>query len=442
MKKLIKTKGTEFEQNGYDMAIIDTNFRAGKPIMLNSADLDMAILNADKDALTSIESEDSMNIYFQEAEPVIKEGLWFKTDKYHYDELDFVDSMPFMGTPEWKKFSSLYRAIKQSYGSGIIGNSLKNYGGKTGSTSGTKAVSHIDLTTGKMSQWYISTSPSVVDGRASTVAVGNKLYTLNTWTGQGTSIASCFDGGTFTSITAPTQIRVGGTCVVIGTDIWIVGGWGRLDEKYNTFLKYSTEDFSSTFINAPYVYTSNTPAVAIGEDIYILCGSKSVKYNITTEETTELAACPVGTGKAFAIDNNIYIFSDTRVIKYSITTNTYEELVLNVPSRPGCDILYHENTKAFYMVGGSKDGNTNAEVLKFTIDQLNPATYTKDTVIIEQNSENKYSTLLLKNKTLSDSGKNALTTYFNDAGYYNVLEEGNNPVEIYYGNGTDWVRIK
>lgn len=57
MKKLIKTKGTEFEQNGYDLAIIDTNFREGKPIMLNSKDLDMAILNGEQEALDKIESD-------------------------------------------------------------------------------------------------------------------------------------------------------------------------------------------------------------------------------------------------------------------------------------------------------------------------------------------------------------------------------------------------
>lgn len=59
MKKLIYTKGTEFEQNGYDLAIIDTNFREGKPIMLKSKDLDLAILNGDQAALDRIEIEDT-----------------------------------------------------------------------------------------------------------------------------------------------------------------------------------------------------------------------------------------------------------------------------------------------------------------------------------------------------------------------------------------------
>ena len=58
MKKLIRAKGTEFEQNGCDLVIIDTNFRAGKPIMLNSAELDMAILNGQQEALDKIEVED------------------------------------------------------------------------------------------------------------------------------------------------------------------------------------------------------------------------------------------------------------------------------------------------------------------------------------------------------------------------------------------------
>lgn len=62
MKQLIRTKGTEFEQNEGDLAIIDTNFRAGKPIMLNSKDLDMAILNGQQDALDKIEVDTSLNV--------------------------------------------------------------------------------------------------------------------------------------------------------------------------------------------------------------------------------------------------------------------------------------------------------------------------------------------------------------------------------------------
>ena len=58
MKKLIKALGTEFEQNGCDLVIIDTKFRAGKPIMLNSKDLDIAILNAEPEALDSITIDD------------------------------------------------------------------------------------------------------------------------------------------------------------------------------------------------------------------------------------------------------------------------------------------------------------------------------------------------------------------------------------------------
>lgn len=47
MKKLIFTKGTEFEQNGTDAAIIDTDNRAGKPININLYDLAEAYVSCE-----------------------------------------------------------------------------------------------------------------------------------------------------------------------------------------------------------------------------------------------------------------------------------------------------------------------------------------------------------------------------------------------------------
>lgn len=55
MKKLIKTEGTEFEQNLKDLAIIETTDRAGKPVMIDSADLKEAFTNAENGATALID---------------------------------------------------------------------------------------------------------------------------------------------------------------------------------------------------------------------------------------------------------------------------------------------------------------------------------------------------------------------------------------------------
>ena len=57
MKKLIKAKNTEFEQNGRTLAIIDTAQRGGKPIMIDAHVLDEAIHNGDLDALEIIQTD-------------------------------------------------------------------------------------------------------------------------------------------------------------------------------------------------------------------------------------------------------------------------------------------------------------------------------------------------------------------------------------------------
>lgn len=48
-KKIITTAGTEFAQNGSDLALIEQTQRAGKPTMISSADLNEGFTNADSD---------------------------------------------------------------------------------------------------------------------------------------------------------------------------------------------------------------------------------------------------------------------------------------------------------------------------------------------------------------------------------------------------------
>lgn len=71
MKKLINTKGTEFEQNMQDLAIIDTEDRAGKPVMLSSEIFNESFENADQDVQEMIEVEPSgpTNIYRVTSQP-------------------------------------------------------------------------------------------------------------------------------------------------------------------------------------------------------------------------------------------------------------------------------------------------------------------------------------------------------------------------------------
>lgn len=48
-KKIITTAGTEFAQNGADLAMIEQTQRAGKPVMISSADLNEGFSNAESD---------------------------------------------------------------------------------------------------------------------------------------------------------------------------------------------------------------------------------------------------------------------------------------------------------------------------------------------------------------------------------------------------------
>lgn len=76
MKKLIKTEGTEFEQNLKDLAIIETTDRAGKPVMIDSADFNEAFENGESGAKALIDVgqaqlEDNVNATAGTAQVVV-----------------------------------------------------------------------------------------------------------------------------------------------------------------------------------------------------------------------------------------------------------------------------------------------------------------------------------------------------------------------------------
>lgn len=62
MYKILKSKGTEFAQNGKDLVIIDTKQRGGKPIMLNSKELDEALKNGQAEALNKIDMDKDVEL--------------------------------------------------------------------------------------------------------------------------------------------------------------------------------------------------------------------------------------------------------------------------------------------------------------------------------------------------------------------------------------------
>jgi hypothetical protein len=63
MKKIIKTKGTPYEQNGKDLAIIDTFFKTKKPIMVGSKELKLAWENREQELEEPLSVKTEMDGY-------------------------------------------------------------------------------------------------------------------------------------------------------------------------------------------------------------------------------------------------------------------------------------------------------------------------------------------------------------------------------------------
>jgi len=447
MKKLIRTKGTEFEQNGYDMAIIDTNFRAGKPIMLNSKDLDMAILNGEKDALDSIETDDTLNIFFQEYEPAIKNGIWFETNKYRYDKLSFVSKMPFLGTAKWRKFSSTGTALMSTYTAGVMNGTLYIFGGQTYSSGGTIKTTMINTTTGSRSEPFLNSSMELDTTHCNPVVVGNLMYITGKYGGIGSPRAYTFDGSNFTWISDKvSQVRQDGTAVAIDKDIYLIGGRPYYGSYYSTILKINTEDYTNTELPIPFTPGTRPFAAAVGTDIYILYSSTVWKFDTLTNECTEVCDNQFKTtGWCFSEGTDIYMFKKAGpdVCKFDTITNRFTPLtVANRIYGSGSVVCYDPSTKTFFDTPSALNGANSTTVYKFKLEELTPASYPEDTVIVEQATENKYATILTKSKALIEGEDHGIITNFNDAGYFNTVDGGIGTLPTYYGDGTQWIKFK
>ena len=146
-----------------------------------------------------------------------------------------------------------------------------------------------------------------------------------------------FMGGTWSPTTDTASIPISfseSSAVAIGTDIYLLGGtstttWTR-NYKYNTLTNTYTQ-----LTNIP-IYLRNGAAVVIGTNIYLFGGANnpyySYKYDTLTNTYTKLRdmSSPFSSGAAVAVGTDIYLFGSTssynKIYKYNTLTNTYTQL--------------------------------------------------------------------------------------------------------------------
>lgn len=524
MKKLIRAKGTEFEQNGCDLVIIDTNFRAGKPIMLNSAELDMAILNGQQEALDKIEVEDkklqdvtvelekngvlelkpeegyhgignitidakvvedldaelsvidnevleqaavvtealtllqsraastetldNINIYIQQEEPTFKEGIWLQTDKNISRDFEILNSeyKGFTHFDVWRNLDSVASGVVNSihidsedYVYLMSGNQTYNYYQASRYNKVTKETE------------ILETMPRAFYYGAG-VEIEGKLYMF----GGDTNLGNCkaglvydIENNLYSDLASMPFGCKPSMIINLGNELLILCSYiqGSLNSETTTnkVLLYDIENNIYTEKLAPFYFDSSKTKVLVGEDLFIIGGylEKSVKskyvykWNLRTDEVTQLCELPESMTSTvyccYALGKIVCISKTTGFI-YDIALNSFEE-------RP--ELAASQGVKSF------TNNNKTNELLTIDYDGRYPKymqytivpTYsnTKDCIVLQQRKGlNKFETVMWPCRNTSSR----LLTGFDDIIYYSTETGIDDTIPTYYGTGNKWIKIR
>lgn len=434
MKQLIRTKGTEFEQNEGDLAIIDTNFRAGKPIMLNSKDLDMAILNGQQDALDKIEVDTSLNVYIQDDEPATKNGLWLKHTQMSYKDIVITDKVFIAG--EWL-VNNEYGTLPEGFENPRyikVGDYVYILGDRSYKTRCYK----YNIKEGTFSK--LPDCPSTSNMIHCVAEYENIIYVFDSKT--------CFTYNILTN-TYDTLETPPGTMgstnnysgASIGPDIYLFGGTSNKETyKYNVLSKTYTQ-----LSNYPSSYTQYITTAVVGDTIYLINGKDSsagkgpmYKYNTVTDTFSKVACNYSGTttyrGCAMVIGTTIHHFNcdhgDYTIID---TASETAQLVHYMPNYDRYIIMFLDDNK-IYKMGGNYN-KKNIDVLP-----LVESTFDNDSIILTQNET---MSSYFGTELINISGIVGQMKYkFNDVFHYSKESGINKALTTYYGNGNEWIKFK
>ncbi len=379
----------------------------------------------------------SMNIFTQLEEPSVKNGIWLQTDKemeHIYGDDDVVESESWYPDGTFRNIPYSF-----SYGSVVtIGTDIYLLGG--GSNNGAYNYKYDTLTdtytqlTNIPYNFYngsaVNIGTDIYLFGSSKSGYGNYSYKYDTLTDTYTQL---------TNIPYSSSSRV--AAVSIETDIYLFyrySSTNKLACKYNTLTDAYTQ-----ITDIPYIFY-NGSAVNIGTNIYLL-GSEinsnnNYKYDTLTDTYTQLTNIPFGFfgGSATSIGTDIYLFGSgnssyyTRAYKYDTLTDTYTQLT-NIPYNFYNGSAVTVNFK-IYLFGGS------GYPTKVQCMQAQTKTYEDNSVIISQGRLYNvgYATEVFSNSLAEIS----LLYAFADAWFYTEEEGLITNIPTYYGNGTEWIKIK
>ena len=372
----------------------------------------------------------SLNVYAQLNEPTKKDGIWIETKEVNVNKPKYNANIPY-----------------DFDGSAV---SIGTYIYLLGGYKNRNAIYRYNTLTDK----YIKLRDIPYEFYSgSAVAIETDIYLFGSENSSYKKYAYKYNTltNTLTQLANIPYYFSYGCVIAIGTDIYLMG-------SINDTTAYKYDTLTNTYTrlsNIPYQFYGC--AVTMGTYIYLFgsgfsseLNKNTYKYDTLTDTYTKLTNTPYNfsKGDAIVIDNDIYLFGGESlsvlyraVCKYDTLTNTYIGLT---------DTPYDfYNSSAIivnsdiYLLGGNYNNNMkiNYTYLHYiSLPAINKYKYNK--ILIKQSvpttleNGNIYA---IYGSTYATKLLEQLILNFKEIYLYKDNET--QPYPIYYGNGTEWIKI-
>lgn len=378
-----------------------------------------------------------LNIFMEETEPELKNGIWLQSNKSFNKVIstEKISSEPFWNIEK----ANTLKAIPYNFNHGYltsINNVIYLISSADNDTTGKNLYKYDTLTDTYTQLTNIYQKPSSTGNTDNSgtcgIAVGSDIYMFG---GSGkSSRAVKYDTltDTYTDITAFPFSSYQSQICNINEDIYIFGSY--YSNGINKAVKYNTLiDTYTSLTNIPYNFCYGAIAV-VGTDIYLFGqqngGTNCYKYDTLTDTYTKMSNIPYSflNGSVVSVGTDIYLFGGSNqgqmLYKYDTLTDTYtklENIPINVQSN-GRTIKVNNDIYLF--------SQNKVQVLTFP--QLN---FDDNSIVIDESSST-YET-----EIITTDVENGLHYKFNDV-FFNEENGFDNTIPTYYGNGTEWIKIK
>lgn len=390
-----------------------------------------------------------LNLFMQEDEPLLKEGIWLQTSK-KYDEVAIVEgsSVP-MKFAYTKKDNNIYymdeAAIER------VGDYIYSFGGYSSSGVGAHQYSYkYGLYSGN---WTQITSTPTYNGYSMAVTIGTDIYLFGFW-GYHRMYKYNTTDNTYTWLATPPQNTTGSLIVVVGDYIYMFGNDASAPQNLKA-SKYDVANNTWSSIATLPVNMTRAVVFALGADVYMLGGTSNscYKYDTLKNTYTKLNNSPSRFDRSpWYVDKKrqkVYIFSpnsptQTSIYEYDYINDTYDLLNATLPNNVKCsDNNVVEFNGTLLIVGG--DGQ-NKRILDVTLNFVDvESTPGKNLVTIylnKDNAEGDYSCRLFNDSKIVNDISKYNTFNFNDVIYKSGETGSDYTIPTYYGDGTQWIKFK